>query len=54
MAVYIRGAKRYYLQNYIGGNTLNPDFGGTPFSDEELDEFKKIAERYVQHCEIRK
>jgi pyruvate formate lyase activating enzyme len=54
MAVYIRGAKHYYLQNYIGGNTLDPDFGGTPFSDEELEEFKKIAERYVQHCEIRK
>lgn len=26
MAVYIRGAKHYYLQNYIGGNTLDPDF----------------------------
>ncbi|MEI8007901.1 MAG: hypothetical protein WCI00_00115 [bacterium] len=54
MAVYIRGAKHYYLQNYIGGNTLDPDFGGTPFSDEELEAFKKIAEPYVQHCEIRK
>lgn len=27
MAVYIRGARHYYLQNYIGGNTLNPEFG---------------------------
>ncbi len=54
MAVYIRGAKHYFLQNYIGGNTLDPNFWGTPFSDEELDEFKKIAEQYVQHCEIRK
>jgi len=54
MAVYIRWAKHYYLQNYIGGNTLDPDFWWTPFSDEELEEFKKIAERYVQHCEIRK
>ena len=26
MAVYIRGAKHYYLQNYIGGNTLDPNF----------------------------
>jgi len=25
-----------------------------PFTDEELEEFKKIAEPYVQHCEIRK
>ena len=54
MAVYIRGAKHYYLQNYIGGNTLDPDFWGTPFNDDELEEFKKIAEQYVQHCEIRK
>jgi hypothetical protein len=54
MAVYIRGAKHYYLQNYIGGNTLDPDFWGIPFSDEELEQFKKIAEPYVQHCEIRK
>lgn len=54
MAVYIRGAKHYYLQNYIWGNTLNPNFWWTPFSDEELEAFKKIAEQYVQHCEIRK
>lgn len=54
MAVYIRGAKHYYLQNYIGGNTLDPNFWWTPFSDEELEQFKKIAEQYVQHCEIRK
>ncbi|MCX6825604.1 MAG: anaerobic ribonucleoside-triphosphate reductase activating protein [candidate division SR1 bacterium] len=54
MAVYIRGAKHYYLQNYIGGNTLDPNFGGTPFDDEELEAFKKIAEHHVQHCEIRK
>jgi pyruvate formate lyase activating enzyme len=27
MTHYIRGAKNYYLQNYIGGNTLDPEFG---------------------------
>jgi pyruvate formate lyase activating enzyme len=26
MAQYIRGAKHYYLQNYVGGNTLDPNF----------------------------
>jgi len=26
MAHFIRGAKNYYLQNYIGGNTLDPNF----------------------------
>lgn len=53
MTHYIRGAKNYYLQNYIGGNTLDPDFGWQPFSEEELQEFKKIAEQYVQHVGIR-
>ncbi|MDD3262378.1 MAG: anaerobic ribonucleoside-triphosphate reductase activating protein [Candidatus Absconditabacteria bacterium] len=53
MTHFIRGAKNYYLQNYIGGNTLDPNFGGTPFSEEELEEFKIIAEKYVQHVGIR-
>ncbi|MFA5748265.1 MAG: anaerobic ribonucleoside-triphosphate reductase activating protein [Candidatus Absconditabacterales bacterium] len=54
MAQYIRGAKNYYLQNYVGGNTLDPDFGGQSFSDEELNEFQKIASKYVQNVGIRK
>ncbi|MFA7717109.1 MAG: anaerobic ribonucleoside-triphosphate reductase activating protein [Candidatus Absconditabacterales bacterium] len=54
MAQYIRGAKHYYLQNYVGGNTLDPNFGGQPFDDEELEKMKNIASKYVQHCEIRK
>ncbi|MFZ2150980.1 MAG: anaerobic ribonucleoside-triphosphate reductase activating protein [Candidatus Absconditicoccaceae bacterium] len=54
MAHYIRGSKNYYLQNYIGGNTLDPNFGGKPFSDDELFEFQQVASRYVYNCEIRK
>ncbi len=54
MAHFIRGVKKYYLQNYVWGNTLNPEFWGQPFSDEELEEFKTIAQKYVQLCEIRK
>lgn len=54
MAHFIRGAKNYYLQNYIGGNTLDPNFWGQPFNEEELEEFKIIAEKYVQHVGIRK
>jgi len=53
MAYYIRGAKNYYLQNYVGGNTLDPDFGGQAFDDEELEEFQKIASKYVKHVGIR-
>lgn len=54
MAQYIRWAKKYCLQNYVWGNTLNPEFGGEPFNEEELNELKNIAGQYVQHCEIRK
>lgn len=54
MAHYIRWAKHYYLQNYIWGNTLDPSFWGQPFTEDELDEFKKVAEKYVQHVGIRK
>lgn len=54
MAHFIRGAKHYYLQNYIGGNTLDPNFWGQPFNEEELEEFKIIAEKYVDHVGIRK
>ena len=54
MAYYIRWAKNYYLQNYVWWNTLDPEFGGEPFSDDELFEFQKIAQRYVKNVGIRK
>jgi len=53
MTHYIRGAKNYYLQNYIWGNTLDPDFGWQPFSEEELQEFKQVALKYVQNVGVR-
>ena len=54
MAQYIAGAKNFYLQNYVWGNTLDPSFWWQPFSDEELEEMCKIAKKYVQNCGIRK
>lgn len=54
MAKYITWAKHYYLQNYVAGNTLEPNFEWTSFEDEELLEFQKIANRYVKHVGIRK
>lgn len=53
MAYYIRGAKNYYLQNYVGGNTLDPDFGGQPFDEDELLAFQSIASKYVKHVGVR-
>ena len=54
MTHYIRGAKHYYLQNYIGGNTLDPNFWGQPFEEDELDEFAEIAKKWVKEVGIRK
>lgn len=53
MAQYIRWTKNYYLQNYVAGNSLDPNFGGDSFSSEELEEFKSIANKYVQNVDIR-
>jgi len=54
MAKYISGAKNFYLQNYVWGNTLDPNFWWQSFSDEKLEEMCKIAKKYVQNCGIRK
>lgn len=50
----IRGAKRYFLQQFQPAITLHPSFR-TKLS-YSLDEFQKIADRlspYVEHCTIR-
>ena len=52
-AQLLHGAKKYFLQNYKGWDTLIPDFNGESFSQEELLNFKKIWEKYVQNCKIR-
>lgn len=43
----IRGAKRFSLQNFRSGKTLEEDFSGESFSSEELANFHRILERYV-------
>jgi pyruvate formate lyase activating enzyme len=54
MAKYIKWAKNYYLQNFVWGNTLDPNFKWNSFSDDELEEMKKVAEEFVKVCKIRK
>lgn len=54
MAKYISGAKNYYLQNYVWGNTLDPNFWWEAFNDQELKEMCEIAWQHVQNCGIRK
>ena len=49
----ISGAQKYYLQNYKWWNTLNPNFNWKSFSHKELINFKNIAQKFVEKCEIR-
>ena len=49
----ISGAKKYFLQNYRSGNTLNPDFTGKSFSSQELLAFKNLAIQYIPNTFIR-
>jgi len=54
MAQMIKGAKIYYLQNFNNNNTLDPAFlAEKRFKAAELNQFKELAENYVQKCEIR-
>jgi pyruvate formate lyase activating enzyme len=53
MASYIAWAKSYYLQNYRDGITLDPDFLGEAFPENELHELQKVALQHVERCEVR-
>jgi len=50
---YIEGSKKYFLQNYIWWNTLDENFKGEGFFEEELKLLKNIAEKYVGEVWIR-
>lgn len=50
----IKEADKYYIQNFTANNPLDSKFEETrSFSDDELIEFKKIADFYVNQVEIR-
>lgn len=49
---WIRGAKRYFLQNFIdSGNLLTP--GLSAVSEDELKSFLELSKKYVEHVSIR-
>ncbi len=50
----ITWAKKYILQSYRSWNTLDKNFDGETFNDDEMEEFRHIALQYVDSCEIRK
>jgi pyruvate formate lyase activating enzyme len=50
----IEGAKRYYIQNFRPGKTINPDLNNrNSFTQDELEKMKEIIEKYVKKVEIR-
>ncbi len=54
MARMIKGAKKYYLQNFRNQKTLDPEFrDDNCFTEEQLAALRQIAAKYVNLCEIR-
>ncbi len=50
----VKGSKRYYIQNFRPGKTINPslDFSNS-FTEKELNHIKRIMNKYVKNVEIR-
>lgn len=49
----IKGAKRYFIQNFVQSKHIDEHQKFRPFSDEKLAEAKKIMKKYVKKIEIR-
>lgn len=49
----IRGAQKFYIQNFVKSKHVNYKENFKPFSDEELAESLKIIKKYVQEADIR-
>lgn len=49
----IHGGKRFALQKFKAGYTINPQFSRRhTYTDEEFEEFKKVLEKYVDECVV--
>ena len=50
----IKGSKRYYIQNFRPGKTIDPslDFSNS-FTEKELKQIKNIALKYINDVQIR-
>lgn len=54
MAKAIKGAKLYYLQNYMASAPLAGEkFKGKEFFMKDMEDMRQIAERYVKKCLVR-
>lgn len=53
VVLQITWAKKYFLQNYRPGNTLEKEFYWESFTSNELLDFKNIAVKYIKDSKIR-
>jgi pyruvate formate lyase activating enzyme len=54
IAKSIKGAKKYFIQNFVAQNTLDPEFMKIKsFPKNKLEEFAKIAKPHVLDVKIR-
>jgi pyruvate formate lyase activating enzyme len=54
IARWLEGAKKYFLQQFRPGKTLDNNFADVrPYSDRKLVEFCEVARPYFDICEIR-
>ncbi|MFA5917412.1 MAG: anaerobic ribonucleoside-triphosphate reductase activating protein [Candidatus Gracilibacteria bacterium] len=53
IAKTLSGARKYFLQNFKGGKTLDKDFVGKSFIVDELRQFKKICLPSIENVFIR-
>ena len=50
----IKGSKKYYIQNFRPGKTINPKLNNrNSFTQNELESMKKEMQKYVRNVEIR-
>lgn len=50
----IKGSSNYYIQNFRPGKTIDPTLSSqNSFTEAELDVFKHIASKYIEHVEVR-
>lgn len=50
----IKGSKRYYIQNFRPGKTINPSLNfSNSFTEKELKDIKREIKKYVKRVEIR-
>lgn len=53
IAKYISWAQNYNLQNYKAWDTLDKNFKWESFTDDELEELKIVASKYINKVEIK-